>query len=166
MNKFEHHGHFETLFDVQTGRVVGNRPVELEPGREIGESGKRQLEITGDFTINRGQTIMERKHQIAFRAAVLASCLKFNVTRKQLLGRRRFPQLATARHVAIYVMRQLSGASYPILARAFGHKNHRSAMHSCLVVNWRFGDDEAFAEELHGVIRAARKFQRPIRRVT
>jgi len=68
------------------------------------------------------------------RAVKEAACAVMRVTMAELEGKRRYPRIAWARHVAIYVSRKLSGASHPELSRAFGFADHNSSIYSCQVV--------------------------------
>jgi chromosomal replication initiator protein len=69
-----------------------------------------------------------------FKAVKEAACAVMRVTMAELEGKRRYPRIAWARHVAIYVSRKLSGASHPELSRAFGFADHNSSIYSCQVV--------------------------------
>lgn len=52
---FEHLGYFETVIDVLTGRVLGNRlNVTPRKGRLIGFNGQEEETYTSDVVLNRG----------------------------------------------------------------------------------------------------------------
>lgn len=49
----------------------------------------------------------------------------------EMLNRGRRPDVAEARKVAMWLLRQVRGDSYPAIARAFGRSDHRSIMSAC-----------------------------------
>ena len=53
-SKFEIHGYFESLFDLERNKALGTRKVELEPGRALGEDGAREIIIEADVELDRG----------------------------------------------------------------------------------------------------------------
>lgn len=69
------------------------------------------------------------RHVIAEVAAT------FGFTPDQLRGRHRCAQLALARHTAMYVARQCTGASYPLLGREFGYRDHTTIMYAVLKID-------------------------------
>jgi chromosomal replication initiator protein len=52
----------------------------------------------------------------------------FKVRLWDLKGEDRHQSVALARHVAIYLCKEHTGASYPELGRAFGNRDHTTAM--------------------------------------
>jgi chromosomal replication initiation ATPase DnaA len=57
------------------------------------------------------------------------TCEHYNLTPQQLLRGGRVPFLADARHVAMYVARVATCASYPIIGQAMGGMDHSSIIH-------------------------------------
>ncbi len=55
---------------------------------------------------------------------------KYQVTVNQLEGPSRKKEIAFARHVAIYLIRELTDNSYPSIGKKFGQRDHSTAMHS------------------------------------
>ncbi|HLW69394.1 MAG TPA: helix-turn-helix domain-containing protein [Candidatus Binataceae bacterium] len=98
----------------------------------------------------------------------------FQLTRAELLSRSRRRPVATARQVAMYLCRDLSGergaqgayrgtrharwASFPRIGLAFA-RDHSSVMHACRAVVQRQAADVTFARLVEGLacgLRAAR----------
>ena len=84
-----------------------------------------------------------------------AAVARFKVKLDDLLGPKRFPTIAWARHSAIYVIRKICGASFPDLARAFGKKDHCTAMHSCQVVEARMKHQPEYRNVIECLTREA-----------
>jgi|GEM_PF-2406213 len=55
----------------------------------------------------------------------------FSIGPKDLTGPSRKRHIAAARHAGMYLARVEGGLSYPKVARAFGRKDHTTAMHAC-----------------------------------
>jgi len=53
----------------------------------------------------------------------------YNLTLEELTGRRRTKEIALARHVAMYLARELTESSLPQLGKAFGGRDHTTVLH-------------------------------------
>jgi chromosomal replication initiator protein len=58
-------------------------------------------------------------------------CAHFSVTREELLSRSRAQRLAWPRHVAIYLARELTDHSLPVIGREFGGRDHSTVLNAC-----------------------------------
>jgi chromosomal replication initiator protein len=59
-----------------------------------------------------------------------AAAGEFGVERQALLARDRRPSVATARHVAMYLARELTGHSLPEIGRGMGGRSHTTVLHA------------------------------------
>lgn len=89
--------------------------------------------------------------QILIVKEVIAREFSVSVAMMDAPGRRQ--PLATARHAAIAIARELTPASFTDLTLAFNRKNHGSAMHACAATQDLIETDEWFALGIQ-VIRA------------
>jgi chromosomal replication initiator protein len=71
-----------------------------------------------------------------------AAAREFGVSREDLLARNRRPAVATARHVAMYLARELTGHSLPEIGRGIGGRNHTTVLHAVNRVNAAVRRDE------------------------
>jgi chromosomal replication initiator protein len=55
----------------------------------------------------------------------------YSLTRKDLMGRRRTKEIALARHVAMYLVRELTDASLSQIGDVFGGRDHTTVLHGC-----------------------------------
>jgi chromosomal replication initiator protein len=55
----------------------------------------------------------------------------FQITVDDLNAKRRTSELAFARHVAMYLCRELAKSSFPEIARKFGGRDHATVIHAC-----------------------------------
>jgi chromosomal replication initiator protein len=74
----------------------------------------------------------------------------FGVTEKDLLGPSRLRTVLTARQVAMYLVRELTGLSLPRTAAAFG-RDHTTVLHACRKVVAGLESDAALAATVRNV---------------
>ena len=65
----------------------------------------------------------------------------FDVTIDALLSPSRAQSIAWPRQVAMYLARELTGATLPAIGRAFGNRNHTTVMHACRRTAERIASD-------------------------
>ena len=56
---------------------------------------------------------------------------QFGFTIEELTGKSRRRPLVITRQMAMYVTRQLTDLSFPVIAREFGGRDHTTVMHAC-----------------------------------
>ena len=81
-------------------------------------------------------------------------------TARELKGGRRHQGVSRARAVAMYLARELTGASYPAIGQAFGGKDHSSVIAACRRVA-RDGNLLASAEALRAILTAPAAASKP-----
>jgi len=89
----------------------------------------------------------------AVRSAV---ALEFNVSEADLRGLSRRADIVRARHVAMYLARSETGASFPRIARALARVNHTSVIHGIKATEIRMERDPALVlrvEKLRAQLR-------------
>lgn len=62
---------------------------------------------------------------------LVATTEHFNFTIEELTGKSRRRPLVIARQIAMYVSRELTDLSFPMIAREFGGRDHTTVMHAC-----------------------------------
>lgn len=67
-------------------------------------------------------------------------CEYFSISLKDLLGSRRDQRIVRPRQVAMYLCKELTGASYPEIGTQFGGKDHTTVIHSCRKVESNLED--------------------------
>ena len=56
--------------------------------------------------------------------------LRYHLKRHDLEGSTRKKEVSQARHIAIYVAREMTNSSFPAIAKQFGNRDHTTIMHS------------------------------------
>ncbi|MDE0555585.1 MAG: chromosomal replication initiator protein DnaA [Candidatus Poribacteria bacterium] len=80
----------------------------------------------------------------------------FNLTREQLIGKGRKQDVATARHIAMFLIRTLLGSHFTTIGLHFGNRDHSTVIHAVNTVEKRCKNDPSFArlvEDLSDTIR-------------
>ncbi|MGH2852124.1 MAG: chromosomal replication initiator protein DnaA [Solirubrobacteraceae bacterium] len=60
-----------------------------------------------------------------------AACAHFNLTPEELLSRSRAERIVWPRQAAMYLTKELTEYSLPVIGRAFGGRDHTTVMHAC-----------------------------------
>lgn len=82
-------------------------------------------QVLGDF-------IADRQPRPITAAMILdATVEQFGFSLEELTGKSRRRPLVIARQMAMYVTRQLTDLSFPLIAREFGGRDHTTVMHAC-----------------------------------
>ena len=79
-------------------------------------------------------------------------CEKYQVGVKDITGKRRQANIVTARHVATYILRQITDLSSIEIARYFS-QDHATILSAIKNVERKIDDNPAFEEEVTGLIR-------------
>jgi chromosomal replication initiator protein len=72
----------------------------------------------------------------------------FRLSVEQLTSPSRASAVSWPRQVAIHLARDLTGASLPVIGRAFGGRNHTTVLHACKRVSERLKTDQRLVDEI------------------
>ncbi len=72
----------------------------------------------------------------------------FKVLPKEIRSKKRHKTLVTARHVAVYLIRELTQKSYPEIGRELGGRDHSTAIYSFKMVEEKLESDPALSSDL------------------
>jgi chromosomal replication initiator protein len=87
-----------------------------------------------------------------------ATCERLGISPEALSSPDRSARVAWARHVAMYLSRELTDATLPAIGRAFGGRNHTTVLHACRRTTDRIARDA----EAHELVRSLTELlQRP-----
>ncbi len=77
----------------------------------------------------------------------------YDVTIDELKGKKRVANISSARHIAIYMIRKLTGRSFPAIGKEF-NRNHATIISSIDTVENRISNDPEFEAELNELMRS------------
>ena len=72
---------------------------------------------------------------------------KYGISREEIVGTKRNKDIASARHITVYLIRQLTDMSLPNIGKLFG-RDHATIMASLKVVEKRINTEPSFSSEL------------------
>lgn len=81
----------------------------------------------------------------------------YNLQPGDLESRSRKREIVRPRQIATYVARQLTGQSFPQIARRFGPRDHTTILHGCQLVAQKMASDPDFAAQVEAFIDAVRE---------
>ena len=87
-------------------------------------------------------TMMHIKEEVAAR---------FNLKRQVLEGSSRKKEISQARHIAIYLSREMTDHSFPSIGREFGNRDHTTVMHSYVRVQTMLEETPLLSSEIRGI---------------
>ncbi len=82
-------------------------------------------QVLGDFIAD------HQPRPITVAMILEATVQQFGFTTEELTGKSRRRPLVITRQMAMYVTRQLTDLSFPVIAREFGGRDHTTVMHAC-----------------------------------
>jgi chromosomal replication initiator protein len=88
-----------------------------------------------------------------------ATAAAFGLTQADLVAQDRRPPVALARQVAMYLSREMTGASFPAIGAAFGGRNHSTVLHACAKIKRTLqqpGEEAQLVHRLHSELTGTR----------
>jgi chromosomal replication initiator protein len=122
------------LIRVVAFSSLTGRPLTTELAREVLGSLYPRAPRAGHA---RSRTIAEIQQ---------ATCAHFGLTAEELLSSTRTPRIAWPRQLAMYLARELTGASLPAIGREFGGRDHTTVLHACRRASKRLASDDGSRE--------------------
>ncbi|MBQ7335311.1 MAG: chromosomal replication initiator protein DnaA [Clostridia bacterium] len=77
-----------------------------------------------------------------------AVCRKYGVSKESITGSKRNKDIASARHISIYLIRELTEMSYPSIAKIF-ERDHSTIISSCNLIATNILKDPMFSAEIN-----------------
>jgi chromosomal replication initiator protein len=124
-------------------RVPSNiRELEGALTRLMAFSSLQQRPITVDLATEalRGILPDPSMRVISISSIQKAVCEYFSISLNELNGKRRDQKVVKPRQVAMYLCKELTGASYPEIGTEFGGRDHTTVMHSCRKIDANIED--------------------------
>lgn len=125
--------HAEVPSDVMEfiARRAQNNIRELEGAltKVIAHSAMLRQPITLELAKEALQDIVSRQAELTVVQVIAAVAKFYRMTEEVLVGRGRSKDVAAARHMAMYLAREETGASLPQIGEALGGRDHTTVMH-------------------------------------
>jgi chromosomal replication initiator protein len=95
-----------------------------------------------------------KKKAVSIQEIQEGTCALFGISMEAMLSSSRTQPAAFARQVAMYLARELTGATLPTIGRAFGNRNHTTVLHACRRTTERMAEDREAYEAVHSLLRS------------
>jgi chromosomal replication initiator protein len=96
---------------------------------------------------------------ITARSILDATASMFDFTVEELTGQSRRRPLVTARQVAMYVFRELTDFSYPMIGREFGGRDHTTVIHAVEKITEQMHERRATYDQVTELVRIIKNGQ-------
>ena len=93
---------------------------------------------------------------ITAKVILMATAEMFGFGVEELTGQSRRRPLVTARQVAMYVFRELTEFSYPMIGREFGDRDHTTVIHAVEKIGTQMQESRAIYDQVTELVRTIR----------
>jgi chromosomal replication initiator protein len=149
----------DTALKVIAERVDSNvRALEGALIRVVAFSSLTGRPITGELAHDVLSTLYPETAAKRCRLSIddiqAAACKCFGVSSDELLSATRTARVASARQLAMYLARELTGESLPAIGRQFGGRDHTTVLHAWRRTAAKVGSDDTAREAVEKLCRA------------
>ena len=75
----------------------------------------------------------------------------YNVSNKQLVGKTRKMEVVQARHISMFLCREMTSCSLLSIGAYFGNRDHSTVIHACKVIEEKITKDSSFAKDIKNI---------------
>ncbi|MGI6524584.1 MAG: chromosomal replication initiator protein DnaA [Bdellovibrionota bacterium] len=118
-------------------------------------SSLRNVPITEDLAYSALRDLLEPKYiNLSVDDIKKAVCTHFNLKVSDLVSKRRTRNIAYPRHIAMFLCRKHTPASYPEIGSKFGGRDHSSVIHATNVISTKIQSDHETKTAVEGIEKA------------
>ena len=110
-----------------------------------------------DITIDLSRQVIEdiigeeAFSQLSLNQISAAVAKAYKLTEKQLIGKARTMELVNARHVAMFLCRELTSSSLISIGTYFGKRDHSTVIHACKTIEEKINKDVGFETNVNNI---------------
>jgi len=110
-----------------------------------------------DITIDLSRTVIEdvigeaALSQISLEQITSEVSKTYNVSNKQLVGKTRKMEVVQARHISMFLCREMTSCSLLSIGSYFGNRDHSTVIHACKVIEDKITNDNSFANDIKNI---------------
>ena len=75
----------------------------------------------------------------------------YKVTAKQLMGKTRKMEVVNARHISMFLCREMTSGSLLSIGKFFGNRDHSTVIHACKMIEEKIAADNSFAKDIKNI---------------
>ena len=134
-------------------RITSNvRELEGALTRLHAVSSLRHLPITEELALSALKELLEPKsHNVSIEDIKKAVSTYFNIKLSDIVSKRRTRNIAYPRHVAMFLCRKHTPASYPEIGYRFGGRDHSSVIHAASVISSRVKSEQEVKDTIEAI---------------
>jgi chromosomal replication initiator protein len=141
--------------EIIARRVQSNiRELEGALNRVYAFSDLSGLPLTKDLIESALADLLPRTGSISSEQIIRVVAREYGVEEERLLSRQRTRDVALPRQVAMYLMREETGASLPQIGEALGGRDHTTVMYGCEKITDRLETDDGLRRQVFSIREA------------
>ncbi len=143
----------DEIIDFIAERIPSNiRELEGIFNRVVAYRSLLNKEITLDMVMGILSEYIKMGENVITPERIIETCAKFyDVKKDDIYSNKRTKEIALARQVSMYIMRELTDLSYPKIGSIIG-KDHSTATYAIKTISKMMEEDEAFKFNVEGLI--------------
>ena len=127
---------------IVSGTALVGRPVTLDAAKEILSDVVRVTRV-----------------KISIAQIQKGTIAWYGLGKEDLLSRRKTRNIVRPRQIAMYLAKELTSCSLPMIGQRFDGRDHTTVIHAVKTVQRLMAEDTAFADEVEGLRRSLTKLQ-------
>ncbi len=110
-----------------------------------------------DITIDLSRKVIEdivgeaALSQISMSQITACVSKTYKVSEKQLMGKTRKMEVVNARHIGMFLCREMTSGSLLTIGNYFGKRDHSTVIHACKVIEEKIASDNSFAQDIKNI---------------
>jgi chromosomal replication initiator protein len=97
-------------------------------------------------------TLKNHRHPITIEAIQKAVAAHFNLSLDSMWTKKKTQEIVTARQIAMYLARELTGSPLKSIGAKFGGRDHSTVIHACTQVSTRAKEDPMFKQHIDQIV--------------
>ena len=97
-------------------------------------------------------TLKNHRHPITIEAIQKAVAAHFNLSLDSMWTKKKTQEIVTARQIAMYLARELTGSPLKSIGAKFGGRDHSTVIHACTQVSIRAKEDPGFKQHIDQIV--------------
>ncbi len=145
----------ESVLDYTARKIQSNiRELEGALNRFVAYARMMGLPLTEETAAAALQDVLLPAQNLPPAQIIDAVCRHYEITRDDLIRRRRSRDLVIARQMAMYLLREEGGLSLSQIGHELGGRDHTTVLHGCERVSSQIEEDEQMRRELLAIRQA------------
>ena len=134
--------------NIAEGHATNVRELEGALTRVLALSKLTGKAITSDLVTRMLPSLRAQPRDVSIRDVIEGVCVYFEVSLNDVLGSSRKKEIASVRHVSMYLSKYLTGSPLKMIGSEFGGRDHSTVIHACKNIEKRISEDDHLRKQL------------------